>query len=106
MTRIKLLNLTLILAALLLGLHFLAIKFYLYWTSDWYDTVMHFLGGMVLALFAISLWKGKIKVLVFVAVLAVAWEIFEYLTGISVSKEGYVLDTFLDLVLGMGGATA
>lgn len=111
---------SLCLVALLLFLHLLAIKFYFYWTLWWSDVLAHFLAGLAIAfavywvLFVskiffkreIGLFKTLVIVCSILLVIGVAWEIFEYVNGFIDSQEGYILDTFNDLVLDVSGAAS
>ena len=47
----RLLWYTVITIWILLALHLSAMKFYLYWVFDWFDIVMHGLGGLVVGFF-------------------------------------------------------
>lgn len=114
----RLLFISFFLIALLGALHFIASEFYFYWTISWFDTMMHFLGGISLGLF--SLWvaysaglfkkmplsRSAIIVTAFFSVLiiGVGWEIFEKMNGLTQSTEGYRLDTIHDLLADMAGA--
>jgi len=77
---------------------------------------MHFLGGFWLALtsyylFFLSEYFKKISKrlslfytsLFFVLFIGIFWEIFEYLTKISVVQSNYILDTYLDLLMDVVG---
>lgn len=103
-----------------LGLsHFIAEKFYLYWTLWWFDNYMHFLGGFVVGL--ASVWlvfdsglfirreprvsEAVLAALIFVVVIGVAWEVFEYVGGIAGFEHNYVEDTISDIVFDILGAT-
>ncbi|MEX0932373.1 MAG: hypothetical protein WDZ61_00565 [Parcubacteria group bacterium] len=118
-------SLLLVAFALILALgilHFSAIFFYFYWTLWWFDTMMHFLGGLSIGMFII--WvsskagflgvgipprgRAMTVVLILIAVIGVGWEVFEYIFNIAKSTEdSYVLDTIADLVADMvGGFTA
>jgi len=97
-------------------LHGLAIWAYLYWTVWWFDTMMHFLGGFSIALFALwfSYKAGALKSitsktiiscsLVSVLAVGVGWEIFEYVNDIAGSPEDYSRDTSNDLIADLVGA--
>ena len=99
-------------------LHFIAGLFYLYWTYWWYDVLMHFLAGVTggLASYWVLFHSGNLfnkpqkplfcilSVLLCVLIAGVAWEIFEYVNGLTDSAEGYKLDTFNDLILDSAGA--
>lgn len=92
-------------------LNFIALTFYLYWTTGWYDYMMHFLGGLTVGVLVI--WTFNIKnksplsfLVVFISVLVVGggWEVFEYVNDITFSTEGYTLDTIHDLIMDSLGA--
>lgn len=99
-------------------LHFSAIVFYFYWTMWWFDTLMHFLGGLSLGVFLIWVFhvsgmfgqrapnrrQAFLTSLVSIAIIGVGWEIFEYVAGISTAEQNYALDTATDLVADMAGA--
>jgi glycopeptide antibiotics resistance protein len=115
-TMIKSTTVIFLLAALsLMMAHLLALEFFLYWRYLWLDMPIHVLGGMVAALGYLSardflpslppryfsLWMT----LAFVLAVAVTWEIFEVRIGIIFEEVDYVLDTIIDLCLGLcGGA--
>ncbi len=90
--------------------------FYLYWRFWWFDIIMHFLGGLWIAglmyyLFFLSDYLPKvfkkysvfILTFSFVLIIGILWEIFEYITKVSVRQDNYVLDTYLDLLMDMFG---
>lgn len=96
-------------------LHYFALDRAYYWTVPWYDIMMHFLGGLWVALF--SLWvcaSGKFsfipqriswgKVLVVVLTVGVLWELYEIVFGLTfVSDPEYWGDTTLDMVMDTAG---
>jgi hypothetical protein len=97
-------------------LHSLAITFYLYWIYSWFDNTMHFLGGLLVGLSAlwfvfqsgyapIKLKTYQPVVIAGFAILCVGvgWEIFEYLTGLSIQPH-FVADTISDLCMDTLGA--
>jgi hypothetical protein len=104
--------------ALMAIIHVIASKFILYWTVGWFDNVVHFMGGFSTGLFALWIYYLSgifhpnvptkkqiiIKSFLFVLVIGVGWEIFEYMNGLTQSTEGYPLDTFHDLVSDLAGA--
>lgn len=98
-----------------------AIEFSLYWSFWWFDILMHFLGGLWVAL--VSLWgvgvinrrvaqaltRKQIFLLSVVSAIAVGvgWELFEYLSGMFVEQDGILLDTIIDLIMDtIGGIVA
>ncbi|MDO8729346.1 MAG: hypothetical protein Q7K26_05715 [bacterium] len=84
-------------------LHFIAETFYLYWTFWWLDIMMHLLAGFSGAL--VVLWfLGPFNIvrlltitLVCLFIVAIAWEIFEYVYDLTQSTN-YWQDTILDLI--------
>lgn len=113
-----------VLIAIIAILHYLALKFYFYWTLEWFDIFMHFLGGLWVVLFfvwflffskfiKIDIKKHQNRKIFFVSILAVLvvgllWEVFEvFASFVSVQERGYALDTSLDLMMDLiGGVLA
>lgn len=96
----------LLLTAILAGTHLLALEQYLYWKFTWFDIPMHALGGVVIGAFIAPLiHKGRRALWFFVwcVLLFIAWEVFEYMGGISKGPD-LVPDTALDLVMDTLGA--
>lgn len=101
-----------------------AIEYYLYWTLEWFDILMHFLGGFWFGYSA--LWilffsgyvntpkRDDIKFFIIVAlkiaiVVGLLWEVFEYATGITFSYgpvADHVFDTVKDIVMDSVGGVA
>lgn len=105
------------LVILLGSLHFIADAFYLYWTTWWFDNVMHFLGGFSLGFFSLYVFyesgifgdkvspsQAVLVSLVFVMIVSGAWEVFEYINGLTESTEIYSLDIKHDLLADALGA--
>jgi len=109
-------------AIILLGaLHLVASAFYFYWTVAWFDTMMHFLGGLSLGFFAIWFWydsplfdrriptKREVFLAAFLSIIfiGIGWEFFEYVYGISAPSAGQTFgqDTFCDLIADLCGAS-
>ena len=98
---------------LLAGAHIVAIKFFLYWRFFWFDIPMHLLGGIVIVLgIAILPFLGiqffarnnsLTAILVAVLSIGIAWELFEFVAGISVFDETLFLDTGTDLIMDIVG---
>ena len=99
------------------ALHTIAIRFSLYWILNWFDKVVHFLAGALVALAAYILFyqviyregntrkNALLVILVVVIVVSVLWEIFEVMTGNTfVSHDKYVFDTTTDLIADLVGA--
>lgn len=90
----------LVLAALLAVLQHVALAESLYWHYPWFDTLMHFLGGLAVASFIVGLLH-KHRAQVFLAGMvgiAVGWEVFEFIIGTQ-REANFVFDTALDLLM-------
>ncbi len=94
-------------SVLLLVLHLLAFKFFLYWQYAWYDVVTHMIGGFVVGLLIQASRKDKLRNIFFtkklliitllVLLVGVFWEIFEVSIGATFTSLNYKSDTILDL---------
>jgi hypothetical protein len=96
-------------------LHWVASFEGLYWTVAWYDVMMHFLGGLWVALF--GLWAihteygsriakpaSIVKIILFVLVVGILWEIHElYFAFTSLDDPKYAFDTSKDILLDLLG---
>jgi hypothetical protein len=100
----------LILSFVLALLHLTFTKLSIYWSVWWADNLVHFVGGIVVAL--IGFWilyfsqkkipasktKSFVTIVAFVILIGILWEVFEYKAGIvQASIETYKLDTLHDL---------
>lgn len=93
--------------------HFLLLEFYLYWRYEWLDIPMHVFGGAVVAIgiFAacdiglsfLRRWRKFLPAMALVLLVAVGWEVFQYMVGISAIKDDFVWDTVTDLIWGLLG---
>lgn len=94
--------------------HYLAIELFLYWRYPWFDIPMHFLGGSVVSLGYLTArdfipkltqgWFTFIPTIIFVFSIALLWELFELVAGIT-TQNGYLVDTVVDIILGLIGGT-
>lgn len=107
---------------ILFALSYLAIRFNIYYTFTWFDTLMHFLGGAVSALVVYSiLMRLRVQLpsrtvsffwLLVVCVIGVgfAWEVVEYVVNYYIPTYTFdPLDTTIDIIadtVGAMGATA
>jgi predicted membrane-bound dolichyl-phosphate-mannose-protein mannosyltransferase len=90
--------------------HYFAMQYSLYWHFSWFDIVMHFWGGGLLALGVHALstfsrlhFKPTLPILLVVLSVAIfSWEIFERSVGLF-DPETYVYDTVKDIILGFAG---
>jgi hypothetical protein len=100
-------------AAIVLGLHILALERSLYWTLSWFDIPMHILGGFVIGLIVLAgldmLIKETHHVLIVVStllgvlVVGLVWELWELFVGFSLVNKD-LPDTVLDITMDMVGA--
>jgi hypothetical protein len=113
MKHYRLLFVSFFLVALLGMLHSVASYFYWYWTLPWFDNLAHFLGGLSLGFFFLWVWfasgmfgkatpskrEAFAASLIFVIVVGIGWEFFEYVYGLSGPSAGQTFgqDTFCDI---------
>lgn len=104
------------LSILVAGLHYMALKLFLYWTTPWFDIVMHFLGGFLIGIIILCILINFIgvaflnnkKVLFIltlsgVLVVGLGWELWEIFLGWTDVLEDQ-FDTILDVVMDSIGA--
>jgi uncharacterized membrane protein YjdF len=97
-------------SAIMGALHYLGSRFDLYYLFNWYDIMMHLIGGIAIALLATWILEKynhatKAKILISVILIGIAWEVFEYFFGIALlPKENYVSDTIIDMIMDTIGA--
>ena len=98
-------------------LHYISLKYYLYWTLPWFDILMHTLGGFLVALFIIfilnsygrieELKKHKVFLLLLIygltLVVGLTWELWEVFVGFTDTFND-LGDTILDIVMDIIGA--
>lgn len=118
----KLLWYTVITIWVLLALHLVAMKFHLYWVVDWFDILMHGLGGLVVGFFMTALLvkvkpilQQHLGLLVFLILtgtifIGFLWESLELILDLYMKTtihQPSVSDTILDLIMdGVGGVIA
>ncbi len=96
-------------------LNIIGTKLYLYWTVTWFDMIMHFLGGLFVALFFFSIFaflKSRLPYmeklvlgLIFSILVGLVWEYYEVIVGVTDLREaGYWSDTGMDIVMDTLGA--
>jgi hypothetical protein len=114
----RLLFLILLAVVVVASLNYIAGIFYYYWTINWFDSLVHFLAGIAMGLFSIWIYfqsgifkrsipekrEAVIASIIFVIVVGVGWEFFEYTNGLTQSTESYSLDTMHDLISDILGA--
>lgn len=102
-------------------LNYIATENYLYWSTNEFDSVVHFFGGATLGAFFLWLYffsdffipqERSLKRFLIVSVVsalfvAVAWEIYELVLGEAVfSGSQYSYDTTLDIIMDTLGILA
>ena len=109
-----------LLVVIMVGVDFVARLNFWYWVYPWFDNVSHFLGGLSLGTFALYMWYGSgifgrttpskreafATAFVFVLIIGLGWEVFEYVYGIAGPSIGqtYAQDTFTDVFSDICGA--
>jgi len=86
---------------------YLGVKAYFFYRFWWYDIPMHILAGAAVGTFFVGFVPRRMRIgfLLFVAAIAIGWEVFEYFSGISYPEPNYILDTSHDLLDDAVGAT-
>jgi hypothetical protein len=102
-----------ILSSTFASVHNFAIAASLYWYYSWFDIVMHFWGGILVALGVavlstlklIPLKPTLLVTLVVLLAVMVLWEVFERAVGLFNSAT-YFFDTGKDLLVGLSGGVS
>ena len=104
----------LIASSILAVIHASALALDLYWQYVWLDLPVHALGGAVVALIPFALvslrvriaekWLSFSRVLFFVLIFGILWEVFEVLTGMTLA-DNYIFDTSLDILMDLIGGS-
>lgn len=94
------------------SLHLFGSVYALYWDVTWFDTMVHFVGGVSMGFLFLWIWfvsgfvatgiptmkKAIVYALIFTVVVGLGWEVFEYVFDIANPTKGnYAGDTTLDL---------
>lgn len=93
------------------AVHILALHLYLYWYFPWLDLLVHFSGGLWVALaaawvFLMTRREPSFFILVACVIgIGVSWEVFEYVIGMSRGGQ-FLLDTTLDILMDILGGIA
>jgi hypothetical protein len=91
-----------------------------FWGIRWFDSLMHFLGGLTIGTFSLWVWfisglfgrktpskkEAFVAALIFAMLAGVWWEFFEYAYGIAHPIGSYALDTFHDCLADFVGGMA
>ncbi len=105
--RFRLLIASFIFAIILALLEQVALADFLYWHYVWFDTVMHFIGGLTIGTLVSALLTRfrPVFYIIGVLVLAVGWEVFEFYLGSNIHSRNFFFDTSVDLLMDAIGAT-
>ncbi len=115
MKSIILFTISILLVALTVSFDHLAKHFYLYWQSGWIDQAIHFLGGLSATLFFgwFFYYSNYFKVtnkratfiifIIYILLVGILWEIYEYHFGIIHYSPYFFRDTVLDLLMDLLG---
>lgn len=102
-----------LLVSLLAFLNFYAGQYFWYWKFWWFDLIMHFSGGVSIALLVFYLHKifelkEKINInslIFFITItIAILWEIMEFLIDANLFGGNYFFDTLTDVFIALIGA--
>lgn len=91
--------------------HAYALSVDLYWHYPLANRIIHFCGGLWVALASVWLFVRHGQTALFARVFAIvvgisiAWEIFEYAIGMTKQEADYALDTALDLLMDVVGGS-
>ncbi len=83
-----------------------------FWNERWFDSLMHFMGGLGVGLFSLWVWfvsslfgknvptkkEAFVTAVIFAMFAGIWWEFFEFANGIAHPIGSYALDTFNDLL--------
>lgn len=88
----------------------LATKFHWYYSIAWFDMMMHFLGGVWVAMFFLYVFKAPSTfarkfwvVISSVLVVGILWEVFEFGMGSIAGDAFNVRDTLSDIFFDLAG---
>lgn len=105
---------TLLLSVLVLVLHTRGLHGFYYWKYFWYPLLVHFLTGFTVGLLlfillsqfepAMSAHHIAIAVVSCVFFVALAWEVFEFANGLTLTPVHYLFDTFKGITMGVVGS--
>ena len=99
-----------LLSAIFAFVHGIAVVASLYWYFWWFDLVMHFWGGTLLALGVhafctfsrIHIRPTLMAVVAMLFVATVSWEVFEWVVGLY-EPQTHVFETTKDILVGFSG---
>ncbi|HMO78978.1 MAG TPA: hypothetical protein PJ997_02235 [Candidatus Paceibacterota bacterium] len=100
-------------------LHYVATIYSFYWSVDWFDIMMHFLGGLLMGLIAFWIFFTSEKinypkdnslvifftVVGFTLIIGLSWELWEIFVGFT-DVDLDMGDTILDIIMDVIGAIA
>lgn len=86
--------------------HLAALHFFWYWYLWWFDIPMHILGGMALGALGIAVFgKRAALFMLWMIVVVLGWEAFEFAARISTGQFDYWIDTISDIANGLIGGS-
>lgn len=93
-----------ILLVLVAVLHLLGNIYSLYWKWEWYDVLLHTLGGIAIGAYVQYMGFYRLAAAAFALTLLIVWEVFEvYIRRIDTLSSAYRVDTVLDITTGLVG---
>lgn len=121
MNRVKLLKHLLLLMFFILALHYIGVRLYWDYTTQWFDMVLHFLGGFWEGMLFIWFFSIKnlplvkpsldindpklvFKVIFYVLLIGVLWELFEFYANNYIGIYPFdIIDTSSDIFFDLFG---
>lgn len=111
MSRKSVLALWIVVAFFVGVFHLLSLSFYLYWLVPWTDSAIHMLGGAVIFIplymllrERMGIWRAFVAAFFGLFAVDIAWEVFEYLQGLTQFEAAFWHDTLTDTVASFIGA--
>ncbi len=100
----------LVFSGIFAAVHYVAVIASLYWYHWWFDIMMHFWGGLLVALGVHTLstfsrlhfLPNAKTVFTVLIIMMIGWEAFELVAGLW-DPETYLTDTLKDVLVGFGG---
>jgi len=93
----------------LLVLHLIALRFFLYWSISWFDALLHVIGGFAVGTTLLFLTRACkdcspwITPIMGAFLVSIFWEILEYSIGTTFAANNLLIDTSGDVFLSVFG---
>lgn len=101
--RLTLLTFSSLIALLMAVVQHYALANNWYWEYWWLDLAMHFSGGVLITTIASACIGIRAVAILYMCIVALLWEVYEYAIGATFVRENLHIDTALDLAFGLIG---